>query len=261
MKKVALMQAHYHPYIGYLQMMNLVDEFYYYTDVQFVRQSWHHRNRIRTKTGWIWLNVPVLHQGEPEDLMIKDAMIDNKQKWAKQHWHSIEAHYRRSPFWDNYGPALEEIYNMRWSGIMALNIHLLENFYKPNLGIKTPTYNEFDIKYERNAGKMERLVYFCLAVSAGLFLEPGGGTSFFDEQIFKDVGIELRFFHYDQAEYEQLWPGFQPWMSALDTLFCLGPEAKDLVRDVEWYDGEVSDEYNVDLEERPDPATQDPEMR
>lgn len=261
MKKIALMQTHYHPYIGYLQMMNVVDVFYYYTDVQLVRPSWHHRNKIRTKQGWMWLDVPVKHSAPHKELMIKDATIDNSEPWRKRHWNSILAWYRRSPYWDIYSVELEKIYGADWHGLMMLNITLLDDFYKKHLEIETPTFNEANIEYDRDVGKMERLLNFCEAVGADLFLEPGGGQSFFDEDAFKDAGIELRFFHYEPVEYKQLWPGFHPWMCALDMLFCLGPEAKDLVRDIEWYDTEISEEYNVDIEERPDPLEQDPEMR
>ncbi len=261
MKKVALLQAHMHPYIGYLQMMYAVDAFYYYTDVQFVRQSWHHRNKIRTKQGWMWLDVPVRHNTPHKDLMIKDAAIDRTKRWRKQHKNSIQAYYRKSPFWDLYADDLDRIYDFDWSSLMMLNINLLDTFYKKHLEIETPTFNEADIAYDRDVGKMERLLNFCRAVDADLFLEPGGGTSFFDEDAFKDAGIELRFFHYDPIEYEQLWPGFQPWMCTLDMLFCLGPETKEVLGDIEWYDHEISEEYNVDIEERPDPLEQDPEMR
>ena len=261
MKTVALMQSMYHPFVGYLQMMNAVDAFYYYTDVQFVRQSWHHRNRIRTKQGWMWLDVPVLHSAPHGELLIKNASIDISKRWRKQHWNSIQAWYRRSPYWDLYAADLERIYNAEWYSLMHMNIEILDTFYKKHLEIETPTFNEAKIAYDRDVGKMERLLNFCRAVDADLFLEPGGGTSFFDEEAFKEAGIELRFFHYDPIEYEQLWPGFHPWMCALDTLFCLGPEAKDVLKDIEWYDHEVSEEYNVDVEKRPDPLEQDPEMR
>jgi hypothetical protein len=50
-KKVAIIQSNYIPWKGYFDMINMVDEFIFYDDVQYTRRDWRNRNKIKTSTG------------------------------------------------------------------------------------------------------------------------------------------------------------------------------------------------------------------
>jgi len=55
---VAISQPTYLPWMGYFELIDSADTFVYLDSVQFVRQSWQHRNRIKTPTGLQWLTIP-----------------------------------------------------------------------------------------------------------------------------------------------------------------------------------------------------------
>ena len=248
-KRVALMQPHYLPYIGYFQIMSMVDEFYYFTDVQFERQSWQCRNRIRMPArralredgaleqgdGELWLRVPWIHVPlRTEQGKIYNIRIANYGPWRQNHLASIEAFYKKSPFFDLYWSDLEEIYFKEWHKLAELNIALLEGFFRPHLEITTPTLNELELPYDRDVDKTQRLINFCDAVGAKTFVEPGGGRRIFDVEKFKSAGLEMKFFDYKPLVYKQLWGGpFVYNMSVLDAMFCLGPELRTKLREVE----------------------------
>ena len=44
--KLAVMQPYFLPYIGYFQLMNLVDTYIFYDDVNYIKNGWINRNRI-----------------------------------------------------------------------------------------------------------------------------------------------------------------------------------------------------------------------
>jgi hypothetical protein len=55
MKKVAILQSNYIPWKGYFDMIAAVDEFIIYDDVQFTKNDWRNRNKIKTPIGVEWL--------------------------------------------------------------------------------------------------------------------------------------------------------------------------------------------------------------
>lgn len=257
MKKVACIQPHFMPYLGTLMIQALVDEFYYMTDVQFEPRSWQHRNRIRTpfhkarnyegEIGWTWLRVPTVHakRGTPE-MVLQNIRVNNKRPWREEHLWKISQYYSKSKWFSEYFPELEELYTRPWGHLASLDIELTR-WLMEKFEVETQTCIEGGIPYDRDTGhtregKTQRLINFCDAVGADLYLEPEGGLTFIVEQMFKDVGIELRFFHFDEEDkYKQLWPGWVPKMSSIDALFCLGPRAKNLIK-VEWYNTEIRED-------------------
>ena len=64
--KIAIAQPTYLPWLGYFDLIDQVDAFVFLDNVQFEKQSWQQRNRIKTPTGLQWLTVPVAFRGRPE---------------------------------------------------------------------------------------------------------------------------------------------------------------------------------------------------
>ena len=64
MKKIAILQSNYIPWKGYFDLINLVDEFILYDDMQYTRRDWRNRNKIKTPSGLQWLSIPVINKGK-----------------------------------------------------------------------------------------------------------------------------------------------------------------------------------------------------
>src|SRR5690606_10151511 len=58
--KAAIVQSNYLPWKGYFDIINMVDLFIFYDDVQYTKRDWRNRNRIKTRDGIKWLTVPAL---------------------------------------------------------------------------------------------------------------------------------------------------------------------------------------------------------
>ena len=79
---VAMVQSSYIPWKGYFDMLLQADLFVFYDDVQYTKDDWRNRNRIKTKDGPQWLTIPC---GAPRDRLICDVRIESDY-WQRKHW-------------------------------------------------------------------------------------------------------------------------------------------------------------------------------
>src|SRR6478609_2592840 len=107
-KKIAILQSNYIPWKGYFDIIQMVDEFILYDDVQYTKGDWRNRNKIKTKDGLKWLTVPV-NFSLSDTQKIKDVQIvDNG--WQKKHWQTISQSYAHSKHIQDYYDIFENIY-------------------------------------------------------------------------------------------------------------------------------------------------------
>ena len=131
-------QPNYLPWLGFFDKMLQSDVFIIEDCVQFERQGFTNRNKIKTFQGAKWLTVPVEHSGGM--LPINEVMIANKANpdWAKKHWLILKHNYSRAPFLEKFSGFFEQTYNRRWSRLIDLNLHLIRGLMRM-LNIKNKT--------------------------------------------------------------------------------------------------------------------------
>ena len=57
--KVAILQPNYIPWKGVFDLIDRVDTFVFYDDVDYTKQDWRTRNQVKTANGSSWLTIPV----------------------------------------------------------------------------------------------------------------------------------------------------------------------------------------------------------
>ncbi|OBH58744.1 WbqC family protein [Mycobacterium sp. E2479] len=221
MKRVAILQSNYVPWRGYFDLIASVDEFIIYDDVQYTKNDWRNRNRIKTRKGVQWVTVPV-HVNSLQQT-IRETQIHSTH-WAKKHWRTLEYNYRPAPYFVEIADWLAPIYlEERYTNLSQLNRRLLEAICG-YLGIVTRLTNSWD--YELSGGKTERLVHLCRQAGATDYVSGPAARSYLEEQLFDDSGIRVNWFDYDgYLDYTQLWGAFEPAVSVLDLLFNVGEKA------------------------------------
>lgn len=222
-KKVAIVQSNYIPWRGYFDLLNSVDEFILYDDMQYTKRDWRNRNIIKSPSGPIWLTIPVLVAGYRIQ-KIKDAVIADAA-WAQKHWKCIVHCYSRAKYFRAYAPELEALYasetNTRLSQINFRFITALARL----LGITTKITWSMD--YEVRGGKTERLVNLCKQVKADEYKSGPAAKTYLDEALFIREGIKISYADYSgYPEYEQLYPPFESSVSIIDLIFNEGPNAQ-----------------------------------
>ncbi|KTD69637.1 MULTISPECIES: WbqC family protein [Legionella] len=224
MKKIAILQSNYIPWKGYFDMIASVDEFILYDDMQFTKNDWRNRNKIKTTNGVDWISVPV---GQNINRRIRDVEL-REDGWQKKHWKTLEYNYRRAPKYQEISSFLEPFYQKHYTHLSVLNRQLIEAICD-YLGITTKITNSWD--YTLIDGKTERLVDLCLQAGANEYLSGPAAFDYINAQLFADQGIKLSWFDYKgYPEYPQLWGEFTHEVSILDLLFNCGKDSVNYLR-------------------------------
>jgi hypothetical protein len=226
MKKIAILQSNYIPWKGYFDLISAVDEFIIYDDMQYTRRDWRNRNLIKTPQGLQWLTVPVAVKGKYHQT-IRESEIAGTD-WAQDHWKALLQNYRRSLYFDEVAEWLEPIYlSKTFSHISVLNRCLIVAICQ-YLGIKTLISNSWD--YSLSPGKTERLLSLCIQAGASEYISGPSAKTYIDEKLFKEGGIELKWFDYSgYPEYPQQWGKFEHGVSILDVLFNCGKKSHSYI--------------------------------
>lgn len=222
--KIGIIQPSYIPWRGYFDFIDSVDLFIFYDDVQYSKQSWRNRNRIKTNSGLSWLTVPVYN---PHMAPIMEVQINNKVNWRQKQLKSIEYSYSNAPFFQEYFNEFSDILKQDESNLCALDIRLTHWLMK-KFAIRTPTILASELNAQ--GSRTERLVDILKKVNADSYLSGPTASAYLDIPLLKSNGIDVEYKTYDYEPYPQLHGAFAPAVSAIDLLFNTGPEAQRFLK-------------------------------
>jgi hypothetical protein len=216
----AIMQPTFMPWIGYFDLIDSVDCFVFYDDVQLVRSSWQVRNRIKTPNGELMLTIPVLKTARRDDLLISDAFIDYSFNWVEKYLKSITNSYRKAIFFDELFNLLYDLFHKKYEKLADLNIDVITALSnKMNLKVEFKRSSEL-IGIE--GIKDQRLVNVCKLLNSNRYLSPIGSSVYIEKESeageFMKSGINLFYQNYTHPEYKQLYGEFLPYMSIVDLI-------------------------------------------
>lgn len=220
-KRVAILQSNYIPWKGYFDIIHDVDEFIFFDDLQYTKQDWRNRNRIKTPRGPAWLTIPV---GSSEKRRLCDVELPDP-RWAREHWQRLRSYYRAAPFFETYRPFFEPIYLVtRWRSLSELNQTLIRSIARDLLGITTHFADTRSL--QTRGRKQERVLDILLQAEAAVYVSGPAATAYLDPGRLAAEGIEVVWKDYHgYPEYPQLYPPFAHDVSILDLLFHTGPDA------------------------------------
>lgn len=222
-KKVAILQSNYIPWKGYFDLINMVDEFILYDNMQYTRRDWRNRNMIQTAQGLKWLSIPVEVKGKYYQ-KINETKISEKN-WSKKHWETIKQNYSKAPFFKNYKDVFEELYLKNEEVYLSkINYNFIIEICKI-LGITTSIRwsSEFNLK----EGQTEKLLGLCKDCNADTYISGPSAKTYFDEELAKKENIKIEWMNYNNyKEYKQLYLPFEHSVSILDLIFNEGENSK-----------------------------------
>lgn len=223
---IGILQPGYLPWLGFFEQMHRSDVFVIYDDVQYDKDGWRNRNRIKTANGIQWLTVPVLMKFEQHPL-IKDVMIDNSVNWRKKHFSSIGQNYSKALFYKKYIGIFEDVYSTNWEYLIDIDLTLIK-LLAECLGIdsdKIVRSSSLNI----TGDKIGKLIKICQHFGADIFYEGASGKNYIDPDIFLSHGIKVEFQAYRHPVYNQLYGDFIPYLSAIDMLFNCGDKSPSVL--------------------------------
>jgi hypothetical protein len=225
MKRVAVIQSNYIPWKGYFDIIHDVDLFVFYDDVQFTKNDWRNRNKIKTPRGVQWLSVPV---GADLNRRICEVELNDKS-WAQKHWKTLEQNYRKAPYFNLYAPVLRDLYlNTTWNTLSDLNHTLIRWIATEALSIEVEFRDSRE--YVLQGERQDRLLALLEQVGATHYVSGPSARSYIEPERFSERGIELHYKDYSgYPTYDQLHPPFEHGVTVLDTLFHLGTQAHNAI--------------------------------
>ncbi len=230
MSSVAILQSNYIPWVGYFELMQSVDFFIIYDEVQYTKNDWRNRNLIKTDKGKLWLTIPCKVKGENFQ-SISDVIVSNNH-WRKKHWLSLSNYYRKSEFFASYKDIFQKIYNQNnIESLSEINISFIKEI-KNILGIDTKIINSSEIPRKKESYKnpTTRLVEICDALNASSYKSGPAAKKYFDVELAKSNKIDIVWFEYKEyKEYKQLYPPFIKNLSVLDLIFNIGNDVKKYI--------------------------------
>ncbi len=219
-KKAAIIQSSFLPWKGYFDIIHDVDIFVFLDDVQYTKQDWRNRNRIKTPNGTQWIIVPVvggIHQ------LLCETRIDYSRDWREKHVKMIHAYYAASPFYKSQASKVFDIFEKRFETISELNIYATKMIARL-LGIEVKFINSTDLCTE--GIKEDKVIDICDQIGADVYISGPAARNYIDVNKFKKAGISLVYKDYDgYPEYPQLWGEYDPYVSVIDLLFNCGEDA------------------------------------
>ncbi|HEX8268818.1 MAG TPA: WbqC family protein [Flavobacterium sp.] len=94
-------------------------------DDNFQKQTNRNRMYIYSPNGLQLLNIPVKHSKDAHQ-KTKDIRIESAFDWQKQHFKSLEAAYRTSPFFEYFEDAIMPVFDKKHEFLMDLNLLTIE---------------------------------------------------------------------------------------------------------------------------------------
>jgi hypothetical protein len=227
MKTIAIMQSNYIPWKGYFDMINMVDEFILFDDVQFTKRDWRNRNLIKTPNGPRWLTIPVEVKGKYFQ-NIKDTRIADNN-WNGKHLKTLKYNYSNTIWFSRYIELFEELYLRNNDKYISQINYKFISVINELLGINTKI--RFSSEFELKEDKTERLISLCKQTDATCYLSGPAAKDYINEELFVLNNVNLKWMDYENYPvYNQLYPPFIHQVSILDLLFNEGPESTKFMK-------------------------------
>ena len=216
--RVGIMQPYFVPYIGYWQLMNAVDKYVVFDDVNYIKRGWVNRNRILLDCEPHYLTVPV--SGASQNKKILEIEISWDEKARIKNLRTLEYAYKKAPHYAEAFPLVEQMFSCQEKNLVAF---ILNSFriVRDYLGIRSELILSSEIPHDNTLKAQEKIISICKKLGTTEYYNAIGGQSLYSFEMFRQNGMELCFLRTDEILYKQYNQPFQANLSIIDVMmFC-----------------------------------------
>ena len=224
MTDVMIRQPGYMPNLGFFKKIQSCDIFVFLDDVQFAKDSFDNRNRIKSSDGVAWITVPLARPVFGKKM--NEVLISYETDWQSIHCNQIYQNYKSAPFFFSYWPDIEKILTCKHKKLIDLNFQLIK-YFNHTLVITTKTIKSSELVVTQT--KTERLIEICSKLNATCYISGITGKDYLDEKLFLNSGIKLTYEHFIHPTYGQLHGNFIDNLSIIDLLMNEGPRSQKII--------------------------------
>lgn len=212
---IAVMQPYFFPYLGYFQLINIVDKFVLYDDVNYINRGWINRNNFLINGKKHLITIPL--KNASQNKKICDIELNFDERWRNKTIKSFEFSYKKAPYYNEVISIIKHVLHINLNTISELNHSSIEQIIK-YLNIKTEIIYSSSIYNNENLHGQERILDICKKEKANQYINPIGGIELYDKKAFSQNGIQLNFLKTNIISYKQYDNEFIPHLSIIDIL-------------------------------------------
>ena len=223
----AIHQSHYLPWLRYMEKVARADVFVVLDDVQYTKNGYQNRTKVKGAGGWMYLTVPVRACAGQ---LLCEVEIAQGAGWNRKHWRALQTNYGKARYFGEHEAALAGIYQREWGRLEALNWELL-GYLCSALGVRTSLVRSSELGVGGSA--TERLIQICRSVGADRYYSGSHGAQIYlDIAAMEAAGIEVVVQEWNCPSYRQCFPetAFEPDLSVVDLLLNEGPGSLEVLR-------------------------------
>lgn len=231
MKRLAIMQPYFLPYIGYFQLMAAVDKFVVLDDVNYINRGWINRNHLLVNGSVHTFTVPL--RGASQNRLICEIELDDAQAWREKLLRTIRHAYRKAPCYAEVSALVERLINYPSSRLDAFLLHSIREIAR-YLSLDVEIVDSSRIYDNAQLKGQERILDICRREQASVYINAIGGMKLYDSSRFSERLVSLRFLRPRPIMYAQGHDTHVSWLSILDVLmFNEASEVKKLLHENE----------------------------
>ena len=221
MKRVAIMQPYFLPYIGYFQLIGAVDLFIVYDNIKYTKKGWINRNRFLRNGKEAVFSLPLKKDSDTLDVRDREIAADFKRPKLLN---KLREAYRSAPHFDGTFPLVERIVLEEERNLFRFilgSIRAVCGF----LGIGTEIVASSSLPVDHALQGEARVVALCRHAGADAYINAIGGRDLYSKEDFGARGIDLKFLRSKPFEYRQFGRAFVPSLSIVDVMMFNSPGA------------------------------------
>lgn len=213
--KLGIMQPYYFPYIGYWQLINAVDVFVIYDDVNYIKKGWIHRNRVLMNGRSTWLHLNIDHASQNKLInqveIIVDPVYQDKQLKTLEHC------YRKAPYYSQAIQVIEKVIRQTEPNLAKyLEFEIRSICYY--LSIDTELIMSSSIKKRNELHGQDKIIEICNLLGFDEYVNAIGGVDLYSSEVFTAHDIQLGFLEPSEIKYTQFMDEFVPNLSIIDVM-------------------------------------------
>jgi len=223
--KVSIHQPGYLPWLPFFRKIAEADTFVFLDDVQYEKNGWQNRNKIKINGENSWITVPV-HANI--DMKLNEIKVIQNTDWRTKHCKTFEINYSKAKFFQEYWKEVEKIYQKNHEFLIELNIDLIK-FVLKKIGITKKIIKSSELNIQEKGSK--RILGICKALDADSYISGMGlsGKKYLEITDFEQNNIKMEFHNFKYQKYEQIGDKFVPNLSIIDLLFNEGSNSKKIL--------------------------------
>ena len=215
MKKIGVMQPYFVPYIGYWQLMNAVDVYVVYDDVNYINRGWINRNKILVNGEPQYINL--LLSGASQNKLINEISLADNAANVKKIFRTLEMNYKKAPFYKEVFDLLEKILNNNQINL-ALFLYDQIKWLAEYMEMDTQFVLSSALDKDNSLRGQDKILDICRCLCGTEYYNAIGGQSLYSREKFSDNGIKLFFLETDAIRYHRGSNLFVGGLSILDVL-------------------------------------------